>query len=268
MIRRTSAFALLLATSAAFAEGDGDKAPPAPAPAPAPQAPPPATAPAPAQPAAGETEPVTPVRGVRYRVTLKSGRTLTGVVTAASTFERRQGSNWVAAEQETPGAGLRLFFPHDQEGFVFVASRDIKSAEKVGDLTEDEGREMAQQRTVGARKAAEERDRLRKERDAREQADKAKAAEAEKTRTEETGKPEDQVARYTALLAKFPPSRWTPETPKEIERRRVVMDLLPTEDEREFLAVFEEWSKAYAAWKAGQEKAPREPSAPATEPKK
>ena len=37
------------------------------------------------------------------------------------------------------------------------------------------------------------------------------------------------------------------------------MDLMPTDDEREFLTVFEEWSKAYAAWKAGQEKSPRPP---------
>jgi hypothetical protein len=272
---------LALAASASFAEDDKsgpaqppvepkkDEAPAAPSAPPAPPAPP-----------AAPEEPIVPVRGTRYKVTMKTGRTLFGVVVAEKVFERREGLIWNTAEKAAPGAGVRLFFVKDQEGFVFVTSRDLRNAERIGDVTIEEGKVLAQQHIVGARRADEERDRIRKDRAAKEEAAKAKAAaEADQSKATADGaktptpaapgaaaapaapSAEDQIARYTALLMKFPPGRYTPDTPKDIEKRRVVMDLFPTDEEKQFLAVFAEWSKAYAAWKAGQDK----PAAAASE---
>lgn len=251
MIRHAT-FALVLAvTAAAWAEGEGEEG----------------KAPA-AQPAADASA---PSRGARYKVTLRSGRSIVGIVTTASMYERRDGAAWVQAEKDTPGAGVRLFFLRDQEGFVFIPSREIRASEKQGDVTEQEGKELEKAHSNSAKRASDEREKLRKERQAREEAEKAKAAAAEdKSKSDGqdkakggTATTEDQIARYTALLAKYPPSKWTPDSPAEIEKRRIVMGLQPTDEEKAFLAVFDEWTKAHAAWKAGQEKAAKPAETPA-----
>jgi hypothetical protein len=196
-------------------------------------------------------------------VTLKVGRALSGVVTCDKVFERREGASWVPADKDAPGAGVRLFFVKDSDGFVFVPTKDMKSAEKLDEVTDREGRDLAKRRADAARRAEDERVRLREK---RAEAAAAAAAANAPTEAEETPKaeehevpvavsPEEQLARYTTLLTKYPPEKWTPETPKEIEKRRIVMDLFPSDEEKAFLAVFEEWSKAYAAWKAGQDAA-------------
>lgn len=252
MIRRAT-FALVLAvTAAAWAEGEGEEG----------------KAPA-TQPAADASA---PSRGARYKVTLRSGRSIVGVVTTASLYERRDGSSWVQAEKDAPGAGIRLFFLRDQEGFVFIPTREIRASEKQSDLTEQEGKDLEKAHSNSAKRAADEREKLRKDRQAREEAEKAKAAAAEdKAKGEGAEKTksggaatDDQIARYTALLAKYPPTKWSPDSPAEIEKRRIVMGLQPTDEEKAFVAVFEEWSKAYTAWKAGQEK----PAKPAETPAK
>jgi len=252
MIRRVT-FALLLATCPALA-GDGDAATP-PAPPPAQPAPP--------------AEPLQPTRGVRYKVTLKGGRSVSGIVTCAGVFERRDGVSWVASEKDAPGAGIRVHYMRGQEGFVFIPCKSIRTVEATTELSEDEGREISEQRAAMGRRAEDERGQIKRDRAARAEAAAAAAKGAAKGTAEPSpeasdkgGAPSadsveesavDRIARFVALLQKYPPGEWTPESPKEIEHRRVVMDLLPSEKEKAFVLTFPEWLEAYTMWKSGQE---------------
>jgi len=267
MIRHSSLVLLLAFAASSWAEGD-DKAPPPPAPAPgAKPDPAPAAKPDPEPAAKPATEPAakpaadaeSPVRGARYQITLNTGRSLIGVVTSDSVFERRDGVSWVASDKDVPGAGVRLYFVKDADGFVFVPTKDMKSAEKLEELSDRDGHDLAKRRVAAAHRADEERDHLRKEREKR--AAKAKEDEAEQAAVHEEAKAaehelsaEEQLARYTSLLTKYPPGKWTLDTPKDLERRRIVMDLFPNEEEKAFLAVYDDWAKAYALWKVGHEK--------------
>jgi hypothetical protein len=263
MIRRASLFLVLGLAAASWAEGDDKAKPPAPEPKqePKPEPKPDAPAPAPeAKPdeAAAPAAEVEPIRGVRYQITLRTGTSIVGIVTCEKVFERRDGVNWAVAEKDAPGAGVRLYFVKDADGFVFIPTKDMKGAEKLEDISEREGRDLAKRRVAAAHRADEERERLRREREKREAKARAKAEDAEKTSDEGAAKEteltaEEQLARYTALLAKYPPDKWTLDTPKDIERRRIVMDLFPSDEEKAFLAVYDDWAKAYTAWKAGQD---------------
>jgi len=262
---RTTALVLALAFAAiSFADGDdppkGKPAVPADKDADKPKDKDAKDAPAPA----AEADEPQPIRGTRYQIALKTGRAVAGVVTCEKVFERRDGVNWATCDKDAPGAGVRLFFVKDADGFVFVPTKDMKSAEKLDDLTEREGRELAKRRIAAQRRADEDRDRLHREEIRREADAKAKASEsAERPKDKDAGgkaksdepSPAEQIAKYTALLTKYPPGKWTLDTPKDIERRRIVMDLFPTDEEKAFLAVFDDWSRAYASWKAGQEAA-------------
>jgi hypothetical protein len=269
---RISPFVLVLGLAAAsWADGDekgDDKAKP-PAPAPAPESKPEPAPEAPAAPPAAETEP--PVKGTRYQITLRTGATLTGVVTCDKVFERRDGIVWGPADKDAPGAGIRLYFVKDADGFVFVPTREMKDAEKLETVSEREGRDLVKHRIAAAQRAGDEREKLRKEREKHEAQAKAeeaeKAADESKAATDHVPTPEEQLARYTALLKKYPPGKWTLDTPKDIERRRIVMDLFPNDEEKAFLAVYDEWSRAFTAWKAGQDalKASEDAAKPAAE---
>jgi hypothetical protein len=271
MFRISSVVLVVGLAASAWAEGDDKTKPPAPAPAPdtTKQEPAPAPkqepkqepAPAAEAPAAQPAADVEPIRGTRYQITLRTGTTLTGVVTCEKVFERRDGLNWVAADKEAPGAGVRLYFVKDADGFVFILKKDMKDAEKLEDISEREGRDLAKRRVAAQHRADEERDQLRKERERREAKAKEKA-EAEEKAGDETSKehaaamtPEEQLAHYQALLKKYPPGKWTLDSPKDIERRRIVMDLFPNEEEKAFLAVYDDWAKAFAVWKAAKDAA-------------
>src|SRR5689334_22447213 len=119
-MNRCAAFALILASLPAFADGDEK---PVGAAAPGAKKEPAAQAPVPA-----DSE---PVRGVRYKVTLRSGRSITGVVTASGVFEMRDATlAWKPSEQEAVGAGIRLFFTNGQDGYIFLPAKEVRSAER------------------------------------------------------------------------------------------------------------------------------------------
>ena len=83
------------------------------------------------------------------------------------------------------------------------------------------------------------------------EAAKAEAAAAEAVKAATTVKPSD-TKRFAELLGRFPPEKWKPTTPADIEHRRIILGVNPTEEDRAFLAVFDEWKKAWDAWSAAQ----------------
>ena len=93
---------------------------------------------------------------------------------------------------------------------------------------------------------------------AEKQLDEEGAAEAETTEEGAEGEAKEgddasgKIAEYTALLVRFPPGRWTLESPEKIRHRRVILGIPPSQEDIEFLEVFEQWKGAYKMWRKAQ----------------
>ena len=68
---------------------------------------------------------VAAIKGVRYRVFLKTGREIEGVVRSAGVFERATRGGYIDCDQEHELAGIRVWYPGKQDGFVFVRLEEI-----------------------------------------------------------------------------------------------------------------------------------------------
>jgi hypothetical protein len=224
----------------------------------------PADKPADAAAEKAEEKPGSTVVGQRVRVKLRHGGTIEGVVLASSTWERRDlKDGWLAARRGVKGAGIRLWWVQDLDGFQFVAEGEILEMTVLGSVTDDETKAL-QKRAEETKAAAErERERLEAERAAAAEAEAAakkllaevdKAKQDSDAKAKEAAKPADEVKaqRWAELLAKYPPGTWTLDTPAEIERRKIVLGLFPNDEEKAFLAAFEEWKPAYNAWMKAQ----------------
>ena len=219
------------------------------------------------QPAdAPRAEPATPKGSARrVRVRLRAGRTVEGVVLAPGTWERRDAvSGWVAARREDKGAGVRLWWIQDLDGFQFVSVRDMVELKEAGTVSAEQTRDAEKRRREMAERTDAERAKADAERAAAASAEakakeliqaveaaKAEAAAAEAVKAATTVKPSD-TKRFAELLGRFPPEKWKPTTPADIEHRRIILGVNPTEEDRAFLAVFDEWKKAWDAWSAAQ----------------
>jgi len=213
--------------------------------------------------------------GDRVRLKFRGGRMLDGVVLAKDGWERRDPKDgWVAAKRTDKGAGLRLWWVQDLDGYQFVRAADIVELRSQGAVPQDELEALARRRKASAdatdkRREAHDADRARmaaeeaKARALLEQVEQAKqeARELELQQAKEELQ-RRKGARWSELLEKFPPEKWTPDTPAEIQRRKIVLDVFPTEKEQEFLKLYDEWKEAWDAWKAAQDHAD-EPAAKA-----
>jgi hypothetical protein len=227
MIRRAAFAVVLCLSAAAFADGDQPKAP--------------AAKPA---PAAKEDTP----SGFKATVSLDNGRALSGVVRVTGSFERRdEKAGWVACGKDDAGACVRLWYVSGGEGYLVIEAKHIKSVEDRGVLSDADIKKIAGDSEAAGKRADAEREKLKKEREAKAKA----AAEAPKAETpEEAARKAAATAaeeRAAELLAKFPPKDWTAERRDEIKHRELILKLMPTPEEREFVANFDEWSKAAAA---------------------
>lgn len=216
----------------------------------------------------------------RRFVTVKyvHGGSVRGVVEAGVLWEKRDAEGkWVPAKAGERGACLRVAYIDGVDGSVVLAAERIKEVVVDGPCTDADldkirdGIAASAARAAEARRAAAEK-RAADEKRAAEERAAAEKAKAETPAPKADGaapadKPADTVdpatrKRWTDLLVKYPPTKWTPETPDEIQRRFIVRHLPATKEEREFLAVFEEWKPAYLDWKKSQPAAPAAPAAP------
>jgi len=209
----------------------------------------------------GAAEDGQPMTGARYQLTLKTGRTFVGIVRGQSLYEKRVKGHYLKSAKGEKGAGVRLWYPGQQYGYVFLRSLEITKVEMIEEVGEDETRLFAEIRERSRKRAQAERKRLRDEREERErveiariQADEdAKKGDAPDEPTSRASKTEAQkLGDYTVLLLKYPPGRWTLKTPENIRHRKTVLGLAPSDEEAAFMAVFDDWKTAYAVWRKAQ----------------
>ncbi len=204
--------------------------------------------------------------GVRYSLLMRTGREIGGIVRVRGVFERRVRGVWEECDPEDKGAGVRLWYPKKQDGYTFHPIIQIKKLDELGAVTADESASIHRARHAAQRRADGERAELKRKREeaARRRAE-AEAAEKGEDKPAAEEKPaEDKPAdkpsasdeekkrdeRFEELLLQYPPTDWKPDRPKKIERRRVVLGLFPSDEEKAFLEVYDEWNAAYEWWAA------------------
>jgi len=226
-----------------------------------------------AEAAAPAPEPDPPaVRGEKVEVHLRSGVVLTGILKGGR-YEIMRGTGYVAVkDEETPGAGVRIFYTLGLDGFVFIPFEAVKSIEYPGQMSVEEGKKLARVMRDDRRKAERDRDRAVREIAAK----KAAFAAALRGEQEEEGAEEEagfevlpeapevpvheepgpeNLARQEEmdrLLLRFPPPEWKPSRFIDLKRRAVKEDIFPNEEEREFVKHYDLWLEAYRIWEAGK----------------
>ncbi|HKB14881.1 MAG TPA: hypothetical protein VKF62_02395 [Planctomycetota bacterium] len=190
-------------------------------------------------------------------VHLVNGEKVKGLVRAGTTPEKPGGVlGFVKAKPEDEKAGIRLWYVFGTNSYIFLPMELVKSIETVATLSDVEVKELD-------KKMEEDAARTKAENDARLSALRAlqeqQAADHELITTlqnlarleEEAAAAKEKEARMRELLAKFPPDKgWVPERLIQI-RTRIVNDVFPSAEEREFVKVYEEWKKAYEAAQSG-----------------
>lgn len=200
---------------------------------------------------AGDAQPA----GSGVRVTLVNGRTVDGELRVEGGWERHdEKSGWTKCDKADAGASLRLWRGSGASAYcITLSAEEVKSFEAAasGAAKADTGVGDAETEARRSEEAA----RARKARDARFA---AAAAAAKKKADDEAARKKaaedaERARIEAALLAKFPPPAWSAERVKEIERRQLILDLMPTADEREFIAVYPAWARAVASAEARAE---------------
>jgi len=217
----------------------------------------------------------------KLHVKLINGRTIVGIARNGRLFEsivlqgkvtdfekslkQRYGINpstplsqrIIPAAPTDPNVGVRLWH-HDQTGgYIFVLYRDIAwvkplkviSPAELKELDEMARRRMAAQKDEIQKKWKEyqERKRAAAKQQQLEEQKKADAKPGEKPKSEGGSGADSQ--ELEKLFQQFHPSKgWTPGRKKVIEWRKWTLGIFPTDEEKEFLARYGEWKKAYDKW--------------------
>jgi hypothetical protein len=193
------------------------------------------------------------VRGNRFKVKLKRGSVVHGVLPRGVYWERLDMlGDYVEAKKGDTGAGVRIQFVLGMEGDIFIQEKDIAEIEDLGALTEEERDRIRDRILSDRRRAIEARERsLREDLDRIRDmaaAGKAEDAAAEKAASEkaESGEPvlTDEEAFGEQLLSRFSPETWGAKRKTEINQNQV-NGIFPDHEEVEFLRNFSAWEKAY-----------------------
>jgi hypothetical protein len=225
--------------------------------------------------------------GERVEIRMRLGVVLTGMVKSRQ-FEVQRGFQFHPAESEdTPGAGLRVWYAMGLNGFIFVPHEEVEGVRFLGGMTDAEVKVLVAELEDARLKAEQDRARAAAEMAAKRAAKKAEAdgQAAEEAPAEEPGlEPPDtgkapgvpsagpaaappadpkRLAKIKELLARFPPREWKPARLEEIKKRIIVLDVFPSDEERAFIENFDLWQEGYRLWQQAQGGAEKEPAAPA-----
>lgn len=222
------------------------------------------------KPAPVASKTVVPITGEKVWVKLKGGIVVSGI-TRGPKAEILRGRDYVPVEnRDVPGAGIKVYYAMDLNGFLFVPYEQMESIRFEGQLSEEEGEALARRIEEKKRQMEEERARARAELEARKKAEEeAKKAEAEgkdgsdgtsgaKTTGEEEKPAEGDGAdvrarRIKELLKRFPPTDWKPSRLDEIKKRAIILDIFPNEEEQAFMDNYDLWLEGYEMWQRAQE---------------
>jgi hypothetical protein len=216
---------------------------------------------------------------LRVRATLRNGSKLVGVVRNGALYERMKDGAFVrTVGPDVPGAGFRLWFVGEARGYLFLRHADVKKFEKIGVMTRAELHRLEQDLRKRADVIVIPPHRLHREEQAREidrdvqageparvhpetggaEGEPAEPGEADRPgEAPETGEPSGEAPQdreptlADLLIARFPPEEgWIPERRDEIERRKWVLGVFPSDEEKVFLENYPVWKQAYDAWLA------------------
>lgn len=181
---------------------------------------------------------------VRVTIWLRNEHRLKGVVKGGSFVEKPSGLDFVKADKETPGAGIRVWYHDNTDSFIFLPFEAIRRYRIGSRLT---GTDIEKILAGISKKSAA----ATTKRNAALASRKAKAGVNEpEPRTGAESEPR-RIARLAAeekllgLLVEFPPQAgWGTEKVEEIERAKIVVGAYPDAESRRFLAVFGQWKEA------------------------
>jgi hypothetical protein len=207
-------------------------------------------------------EPPPEVKGNRYRITLKTGAKIEGLLPQGVSYEKRdQYGEYVEAKEDEKGAGLRLNYVLNMEGDVFLRKDDILEIKDLGALTEEQKIALTEMVLSTRKKALEARERINREEMAKIAAaakeEEARAAKEEKEGGKGAGKKDGAAEKKAAreekdrkrgdeLLEKFPPEKWSAKDVEKIQRRSVINGIFPSNEEQEFIDNIDLWKAALA----------------------
>lgn len=203
---------------------------------------------------------------VRVEVQLKNGSTIVGVAQNGRLRETpgRRGYR-VTDDASDSRSGIRIWYYREQEGFVFLPYRNIKSVTRIATLTPKE--------TADIRRAAVKAEKKRKKRardlaDARKRRSRSgsdsksrssKSKSSAKSSSGAEGGPE-LTRRQKDLLEEFPPGEWTRARYGKIQRTRAILGRQPVGAEKRFCDVFAEWDVARRLQESAGESSAKSPA--------
>jgi hypothetical protein len=213
---------------------------------------------------------LTPVSGEKVELRLKLGETISGVVKGARA-EVFDGTRFLTVQnREIPGAGIRVYYAMGLNGFLFVPYNTVDKISFHGKLSSDEGLDLARRLREGRNKSELDRVKVIEELAAKKRAgaleeELAAALQGEKVASGDgadtelvddkmlTEEERAKSAQIRALLERFPPSEWKPSRLDEIKKRRIILNIYPTAEERAFVENYELWYEGFEFWHRTQQ---------------
>jgi FKBP-type peptidyl-prolyl cis-trans isomerase len=207
-------------------------------------------------PPKAKDEPPPEVKGSRFRLKLKNGNVVEGVLPEGLVWEKLgMGGEYDEATETEKGAGIRLHYALGMEGHIFILRADIAEMKDLGALTDEQRLAIQKQVLDQRRKAQEEREKaFRAEMDklakaereqAKKEAEEAKAKAEGKTVEKKPAASAADEARGDDLLKRFPAPEWGQKRLKDILQREVVNGIFRNDLEKEFIDNFKLWKDAY-----------------------
>lgn len=172
-----------------------------------------------------------PQDDVYVRVLLKNKNKFKGVVKNGRFVEVYKGPDYVTADRDQRGAGLRLWYADGSQGFLFVLYAEIESYEIGRALTAEQVKALDQVVVVRSPRPA--------------KPEPATKPEAKPVSVVPSLGLPALTGPQKALLQEFPPSKgWGASKIAILKQRRIALGVYPNEQERKFEAQYEAW---YAA---------------------
>jgi len=202
---------------------------------------------------------IAPVVGEKVEIQVRPGVVMKGVVKDHRYEVLSPTGGYVPVEsEEVPFAGIRVYYAMGLDGFIFLRYDAISEITFHGKLTQEEGLALARRIHEEMERAAEAKKRAvadmeaRHQRIADEKAAKA-AAEDEVVAEEELLGEGRRAADIKKLLERFPPPEWRPARLGELKKRRLILDIMPNDEEAAFIDNYELWFEGYEIWRKAQE---------------